>query len=184
MKISLVTFLCQKSTKNIFMAIFIVLWSYLLNSGACRKITLGTLNTGEKPFPCGICDKAFSKASLKKRHTMLMHTDEKPHSCQYCDKKFGLHYNMKMHEKRCVMQPNLNFANKCPKNQKLNIKKYKINAIFHFHPWLWRRSAFMEPPAAPVRQIVTFFQRQGQTNPTAHYTELNHKCSKLKLSAT
>jgi KRAB domain-containing zinc finger protein len=44
-------------------------------------------HTNERPFPCGICDKAFKANHDLERH-LRVHTGERPFSCSKCDKKF------------------------------------------------------------------------------------------------
>ena len=76
------------------------------------------VHTGDRPFPCKFCDKAFKDPSHLKHHERthikdenshkfkcddcdkrfiqpnqlkkhkLMHTGEKPFKCDFCDKKF------------------------------------------------------------------------------------------------
>ena len=107
------------------------------------KLSNEFVNTGEKLFSCGFCDKRFRQLSNKKRHELL-HTGEKPYSCQFCDKKFRVQSNMKVHEKRCKIKPNekyfdINFMlhsaterkleNKSLKSEELNNEKSKITKI-------------------------------------------------------
>ena len=43
--------------------------------------------TGERPFKCNMCDKAFNQKNALQIH-QKKHTGEKPHRCDYCDQSF------------------------------------------------------------------------------------------------
>ena len=54
-------------------------------------------HTGEKPFSCHFCHRAFSTKSSMNVHKRT-HTGEKPFSCQYCHKTFSTKSNLKVHK--------------------------------------------------------------------------------------
>ncbi|XP_039648948.1 zinc finger protein 32-like isoform X2 [Perca fluviatilis] len=67
-------------------------------TGECGKrfVTSINLGTGEKPFSCSVCKKAFKGNGGLQTH-MRIHTGEKPFSCSICKKDFGLRGNLQMH---------------------------------------------------------------------------------------
>lgn len=60
---------------------------------------LVALSSGERPFHCTLCEKAFNQKSALQVH-MKKHTGERPYKCDYCVMGFTQKSNMKLHMKR------------------------------------------------------------------------------------
>ena len=55
-----------------------------------------SVNTGQKPHKCHMCDRAFIYRGKLKDH-MRVHTGEKPYKCRMCDKTFNLNGSLTTH---------------------------------------------------------------------------------------
>ena len=81
--------------------------SYCNYVGQSRHFTIihERKHTGEKPFPCKVCDKSFASNSRLVAHARI-HSDKhrKPYPCKNCDKSFIAENYLRLHEKKCTGQ--------------------------------------------------------------------------------
>jgi len=59
------------------------------------------VHTGDKPYSCHVCQKAFSVYGSLNVH-MRIHTGDKPYKCPLCDKSFRESCTLQSHKRICT----------------------------------------------------------------------------------
>lgn len=90
-------------------------------------------HTGEKPFPCWHCHKAFSQPNSLTIH-LRTHTGEKPFPCTHCGSAFSDRANWKVHERRHTGEKpywctHCEFRSVSGSGMKCHLKMHEITSI-------------------------------------------------------
>lgn len=57
-------------------------------------------HTGETPYKCDYCDRAFKQRGHRKLHIQVAHTKDMPYTCELCGQSYPTRYRYQVHVKR------------------------------------------------------------------------------------
>nr|KAG5695156.1 hypothetical protein BaRGS_030202 [Batillaria attramentaria] len=57
-------------------------------------------HTGETPYKCEFCDRAFKQRGHRKLHIQVAHTKDMPYTCELCGQSYPTRYRYQIHLKR------------------------------------------------------------------------------------
>ena len=68
-----------------------------------KKLFENYLISGERPYSCQICSKAFADKSNLRAHVQT-HSSSKPYRCKHCGKMFALKSYLYKHEEAACLK--------------------------------------------------------------------------------
>ncbi len=131
------------------------------STNSIRDVHERRIHTREKPYQCGFCSKSFTTSTDLARHQRI-HTGERAFQCTFCDRSFKNAHHLKDHQS--VHSEEKPFQ--CPGCDKFYTRRHRLNKhIKSQHPHLQLPpmviSTGQEASAGPVTCITHTF-----TNPT------------------
>jgi len=71
----------------------------VFSTGSAMRYHQRVVHSGDKPFKCDMCEKAFNRKDTLESH-LSSHSDLKPFMCSVCGKQFGRRHIRDTHERR------------------------------------------------------------------------------------
>lgn len=122
-------------------------------------------HTGERPFACDECDKAYLESANLRKHKKLMHPEVLAHACKKCDKRFPTASALDRHS--VIHKGNANGTTEQLTYGIFITIKFEMNFLFIIHSktatHLWPMRQII-----PARVIIMATQRVNTSwNPNA-----------------